>query len=77
MDPLLNETGTLVAKDQQKTEVLIVFFALIFTGKTGLQESQAPEIGEERKLTLGEGGFREQLNKLDILKSMGLDKMHR
>lgn len=56
MDSPLNGAGTLVAKDRQKTEVLIVFFALIFTGKTGLQESQTPETGEERKLALGGGG---------------------
>lgn len=52
----MNGAGTLVAKDQQKAELLIVFFALICAGKIGLQESQAPGTGEERKLTLGGGG---------------------
>lgn len=46
-------------------------------GKTGLQESQASETGEERKLLLmKEDLVREHLNKPDINKSMLLDRMH-
>lgn len=47
------------------------------SGKTGLQESQAPETGEERKLLLmKEDLVREHLNKPDTNKSMLLDRMH-
>ncbi|GAB0204443.1 mitochondrial enolase superfamily member 1 [Grus japonensis] len=48
---LLNETGDLVMQDMEKSEVLNVVFALAFTSKTGLQESQAPE-------TRGKSGAR-------------------
>ena len=39
---MLIETGDLVTQDMEKAEVLNAFFALVFTGKTGLQESEAP-----------------------------------
>lgn len=42
MDLLLNGTGDLVTQDMEKAEVLNAFFALVFTGKTSLQESEAP-----------------------------------
>ncbi|KAK4810525.1 hypothetical protein QYF61_004488 [Mycteria americana] len=41
--PLLNEMGHLVLQDMEKAEVQNAFFASVFTSKTGLQESQAPE----------------------------------
>ncbi|KAF4803728.1 RNA-directed DNA polymerase from mobile element jockey-like protein [Turdus rufiventris] len=41
--PLLNRNGDLVTKDSEKAEVLIAFFALVFTGKFCLQESHVPE----------------------------------
>ena len=41
--PLLNGIGVLVTKDRGKVKVLNAFFALVFTGKSSLQESQAPE----------------------------------
>ena len=41
--PLLNEAGDLVTQDMEKAEVLNAFFASVFTSKTGLQESLAPE----------------------------------
>ena len=42
--PLLNELGDLVIQDVEKVEVVNASFALVFTSKTKLQESQAPEI---------------------------------
>lgn len=49
-----------MTKSVEKTEVLNVFFALAFTGKTCLQESQVVETSEEvwskEYSTLGEGG---------------------
>lgn len=41
--PLLNAVGGLVTKDMGKVKVINAFFALVFTGKPSLQESQAPE----------------------------------
>lgn len=42
--PLLNGIrGLSRPKDMEKAEVLKVFFILVFTSKTGLQESQVPE----------------------------------
>ena len=41
--PLLNVAGDLVKKNMEKTKVYNAFFILLVTGKTGLQESQAPE----------------------------------
>lgn len=43
MSPLLNGAGELLTNDMGKDEVLNAFFASIFTGKPGLQESQASE----------------------------------
>ena len=41
--PLLNGAVDLVTNDTEKAKVLSAAFTLVFTGKTGLQESQAPE----------------------------------
>lgn len=43
MNSLLNEAGQLVIKDMEKAAVISAFFALVFTGKISLQESQACE----------------------------------
>ena len=40
---LLNGTGDLVTKDMEKAKVLNAFFTLIFTGNTGLLQSQVLE----------------------------------
>lgn len=40
--PLLSESGERVTQDMEKVEVLNAFFALFFTGKTSLLESEAP-----------------------------------
>lgn len=43
MGPLLKERGDLVTWDSEKAEVQNVFFASVFTSKTGPQEFQVPE----------------------------------
>lgn len=43
MGPLLDGAGNRVIKDMEKMEVPQAFFALIFTRKTSLQESQVHE----------------------------------
>lgn len=40
---LLSGAGSLATKDVEKAEVLNTFFASVFTGSIGLQESQDPE----------------------------------
>ncbi|KAK4810486.1 hypothetical protein QYF61_004266 [Mycteria americana] len=77
---LLNETGDLVTQDTEKAEVLNAFFASVFTSKTGLQEYQAPETrgkawSKEDVLFVEEDQIREYLSKLDVHKSMVLDRM--
>lgn len=42
-DPMLNGVRGLMTENMEKAEVLKVFFILVFTSKTGLQESQVPE----------------------------------
>ena len=37
------EVGVLIPKDMEKSEILNAFFASIFTSKTVLEQSQAPE----------------------------------
>lgn len=44
---LLNEMGNVLTKNPEKAMVIDGFFALVFTGKTSLQENQAPETYEK------------------------------
>ena len=44
---LLNMVGDVVAKDTEMAKILNVFSVFVFTGKTVLQESQAPNSGEK------------------------------
>lgn len=78
MGSLLSRAGDLVTGDREKAEVLSAFLPSVFTGKTGLQQSQVPETREnvwskEDLPLVEEDQFREQLNKLYIHTSMGPD----
>ena len=71
-----------MTKDAKKAELLSAFFALVFTGKTDLPESQVPEAREkvwskEDLPSMEEDQVREHLNKTDIHNSIGPDKMNR
>lgn len=44
MGPLLNRAGDQVTNHTEEAKVLNAFFVSVFTDKTDLQESQAPEI---------------------------------
>ncbi|PKU43539.1 glycerol kinase [Limosa lapponica baueri] len=73
--PLLNETGAMVTEDAEKAELLNAFFASVFTAQASPQESQTLEVTEkvwtkEDFPLVEEDQVREQLNKLDICKSM-------
>ncbi|PKU36969.1 rna-directed dna polymerase from mobile element jockey- hypothetical protein [Limosa lapponica baueri] len=79
--PLLNETGAMVAEDAEKVELLNAAFASVFTAQASPQESRTLEETEnvwtkEDFPLVEEDQVREQLSKLDIRKSMGLDGMH-
>lgn len=55
---LLSTAGDLVRGDREKAEALSAFLPSVFTGKTGLQQSQVPETRENiwRKEVLPSGG---------------------
>jgi len=71
-----------VTKDAKKPELLNAFFALVFTGKTDLPESQVPEGREkvwskEDLPSMEEDQAREHLNQTDIHNSIRPDRMNR
>lgn len=47
MGLLLNEKNSVMTKDMEKAKMLYAVVALIFTSRSGLQQSQAPESSEE------------------------------
>ena len=61
---LLNGAGDLVTKDMEKAGVLGAFFALDFTGKTSLQQSQNPETREKSGIRKTYPQVREHLRKM-------------
>ncbi|PKU35770.1 rna-directed dna polymerase from mobile element jockey-like [Limosa lapponica baueri] len=75
--PLLNETGAMVTEDAEKPELLNAFFASVFA----TQESQTSEVikkvwTKEDVPSVEEDQVRDQLDKLDLRKSMGPDGVH-
>lgn len=69
--PLLNGARDLVKNDKEVAEVFKTFFTSVFTSKTGLWQSQAPEttgtIWIKEDLSLVEKDqAKEHFNKLDI-----------
>ena len=57
---LLSGIGDTLTKNTEKAKVLGTFFTLVFTGKSSLQESQAPETCEKvwSKRGRGESSYR-------------------
>lgn len=47
MDPQLNKADALVTEDTEKEELLIAFFASVFTAKSSPQEYQSLEATEK------------------------------
>lgn len=81
LGPLLNLHGDLVTKNIVQAEIFSAFFALVFTGKSYLQESQVPVIGRiiwsrEDLPSLKEDLILEHFNGLDTCKSTGPYGMH-
>lgn len=81
LGPLLNLHGDLVTKNIVQAEIFSVFFALVFTAKSYLQESQVPAIrriiwSREDLPSVKEDLILEHFNGLDIRKSTGPYGMH-
>ena len=76
MDPLLNKMGDLITQDMEKAEVLNTFFALIFSNKSKLQESQVPKTRRIETYSLGGRRSKEYLSKVDIRKCMDPDRIY-
>jgi len=74
--PLLNEVGVLVTENAEQAQLLNAFFALVFSAKTGPQESHALEVREEACRNddlplVKDDCARDALSNLDAHKSMG------
>lgn len=81
IDLLLHGVRDLVTKDKEKTKVLIVFFASVFSGEIWLQQSQFPETwgrvwSNEYLSLVEENQAREYLYNLYIIKSVGPGRIH-
>lgn len=79
--PLLNEAGHMVTKDMEKVEVLNASFTSASTSKNNFQESQASgtcgNVWSKEDLPSGiQYLAMVHLNKLDIDRAMGPDRMH-
>lgn len=79
--PLLNEAGHLVTKDMEKAEVLNASFTSACTSKINFQQSQASgtcgKVWSKEDLSSGiQYLAMVHLNKLDIDRAMGPDRMH-
>ncbi|KAJ7407664.1 hypothetical protein BTVI_62456 [Pitangus sulphuratus] len=78
----LDAGGNIVTKDEEKAEVLSIFFALVFNNKTSYpQDNWPPELvdrdGEHNRLpVIQEEVVSDLLNHLDTHKSMGPDGIH-
>lgn len=77
----LNGEGDLMTNDTEKTKILNAAFISVFTGKTSIQESQAPETrgkvwSEEVLSSVKKDQVKEHLNKLDIRKSMQPNRLY-
>lgn len=77
---LLKGTGDVVKKGMEKAELLNVFFTLVFTAKSSLQQSLTPRDQKDslkhRRRVLSGDQVREHLNKLDRHRCMGPGGMH-
>lgn len=77
----LNGAGDLMTNGMEKTKILNAAFISVFTGKTSIQESQAPETrgkvwSEEVLSSVKKDQVKEHLNKLDIRKSMQPNRLY-
>jgi len=74
--------GNIATKDEEKTEVLNAFFALVFNSQTGYSQAIQPQVLEDRdgvqnKLPIiQKQAVNDLLCHLDTYKSMGPDGMH-
>jgi len=77
----MNKNGKLVTTDEEKDEVLHIFFASVFTGNLSSHTSQVRRLqdmdwGRKVSPTAREDQVCDHLKNLSIHKSMGPDEMH-